>query len=200
LHDDEDAADEAVAIPLLPDDKKFEWKEIPLSMFVNDAQLKSDAIVEGDNLYFIGLMAQFYGSAHNFPVVRRGTLAMMSDEKIDTLTGPQKVFIAELQSWPGNSGSPVFLSLGGLRGSGLFVGQRFSFLGILLGGFQNKLIAPVVGKKELKFISGNELPTEVSFIVPATRVRELLDSKEAQKMRDVEVPRILKGAVQPPVN
>jgi hypothetical protein len=150
-------------------------------MFVDDAQLKSDAIVEGDNLYFIGLMAQFYGSAHNYPVVRRGTLAMISDEKIDTPTGPQKVFIAELQSWPGNSGSPVFLSLGGLRGGSLSLGQRFSFLGILTGTFQNEWIAPVVGKKELKFKSGNELPTGVSFIVPATRVRELLDSKEVHK-------------------
>ncbi len=33
---------------------------------------------------------------------------MMTDEEIDTLAGPQKLFIAELQSWPGNSGSPVF--------------------------------------------------------------------------------------------
>jgi hypothetical protein len=55
---------------------------------------------------------------------------MMTDEEIDTLAGPQKLFIAELQSWPGNSGSPVFLSLGGVRGSVIIAGgsgrDRFS--------------------------------------------------------------------------
>ncbi|MGB9203699.1 MAG: hypothetical protein WCB94_06940 [Terriglobales bacterium] len=187
LHDDKDPADEAVAIPLLPDEHKFEFKTIPLTMFVDDAQLKSDAVVEGDNLYFIGLMAQFYGARHNYPIVRRGTLAMMSDEKIDTPAGPQKAFITELQSWPGNSGSPVFLSLGGLRGGSLMVGQKFSFLGILTGAFQNKLVAPIVGEQDIKFKSGNELPTGVSFIVPATRLREVLESQEAQRRRDAEI-------------
>jgi hypothetical protein len=76
------------------------------------------------------------------------------------------------------------------------LGQKFSFLGILTGAFQNKLIASVVGEKDLKFKSGNELPTGVSFIVPATRLREVLDSKEAQKRRNAEIPTI-KGAHQP---
>jgi hypothetical protein len=63
-------------------------------------------------------MTQYYGESKNYPVVRRGSLALMTDEQIDTPTGKQKAFIAELASWPGNSGSPVFLSLTGLRGKG----------------------------------------------------------------------------------
>jgi len=89
-------------------------------------------------------MTQYYGETKNYPVVRRGTLAIMTDEKIDTPTGRQNAFIAELQSWPGNSGSPVLLNLGGLRGSTLMAGSDLSFLGILSGSFVNRFILSVI--------------------------------------------------------
>lgn len=124
-----------VVVPLLPNQETVDFKDIPTAMFVDETTLKTDAIEEDDNLYFIGLMAQYYGVKRNYPVVRRGTLALMTDEPINTPNGQQKAFIAELQSWPGNSGSPVFLNLGGLRGNSLMLGQRLRFLGILAGGF-----------------------------------------------------------------
>jgi hypothetical protein len=143
FHDADDAVDIA-ALPLLPDQKKFDFKAIPITMFADDAKLRSRQVAEGDSLYFIGLMTQYYGETKNYPVVRRGTLAIMTDEKIDTPTGRQNAFIAELQSWPGNSGSPVLLNLGGLRGSTLMAGSDLSFLGILSGSFVNRFIQSVI--------------------------------------------------------
>jgi len=143
FHDADDAVDIA-ALPLLPDQKKFDFKAIPITMFADDAKLRSRQVAEGDSLYFIGLMTQYYGETKNYPVVRRGTLAIMTDEKIDTPTGRQNAFIAELQSWPGNSGSPVLLNLGGLRGSTLMAGSDLSFLGILSGSFVNRFILSVI--------------------------------------------------------
>jgi hypothetical protein len=188
LHSNDDA-DEAVVLPFLPDMQKFEFKAIPTDMFVSDSELKSDAVQEGDNLYFIGLMAQFYGTKRNSPVVRRGTLAMMTDEKVATLTGPQKVFIAELQSWPGNSGSPVFLNLNGFRGSTISVGGGLKFLGILLGSFLNK-VSGTVGN--LQFIGGDGANTGISLIVPAASLKAILDSDSAQKSRDQAISAIPK--------
>jgi hypothetical protein len=107
------------------------------------------------------LLTQYYGKKRNYPVVRRGTLAMMTDEEIDTLAGPQKLFIAELQSWPGNSGSPVFLSLGGVRGSVIIAGENFRFLGLVLGGYKNEFGASVVGEPGKMLEFGNELPIGV---------------------------------------
>src|SRR5579872_980551 len=66
FHTDNDA-DDVVAFPLLPDQKKFAFKAIPFAIFVNDATLKTNAVEEGDNLYFIGLMAQYYGFKQNYP-------------------------------------------------------------------------------------------------------------------------------------
>jgi|GEM_PF-6332439 hypothetical protein len=111
---------------------------------------------------------------------------MMTDEEIDTLAGPQKLFIAELQSWPGNSGSPVFLSLGGVRGSVIIAGENFRFLGLVLGGYKNEFGASVVGEPGKMLEFGNELPIGVSFIVPASRLREVLDSPAAQSRRGAE--------------
>jgi hypothetical protein len=172
--------------PLAPDQQKFETKGIPIAMFVTDTQLKSDAVAEGDTLFFIGLMTQYYGNKRNYPVVRRGTLALMTDEEIETPAGPQKAFTAELQSWPGNSGSPVFLSLGGLRGSVLQVGQRFGFLGLVLGTYTNQFSAPVVDDRAT-FTMGGQLPIGISFIVPASCIRAVLDSSVAQGIRDATI-------------
>ena len=140
-----------------------------------------------DDLYFIGLLAQFYGSERNYPVIRRGTLALMTTEDIPSPTGPQNLFIAELQSWPGNSGSPVFLSLGGLRNGSLLVGQDLHFLGILLGDFVNKIPATLVGGEQLQLGDNNAANVGVSLIVPASKIRSVLNSPEAQKQRDAEI-------------
>jgi len=182
-HSEKDA-DEAVALDFLPSRDKFDFKVIPVDMFVDDALLKSADVQEGDSLYFIGLLAQFYGEKRNYPVVRRGTLAMTTDEDIPTKAGSAHLFIAELQSWPGNSGSPVFLSLGGMRHGGVVTGENFRFFGILLGVFNSVIPVDVLETSKALVGSKNPLPVGVSLIVPAMSLRQLLDSKEAQSSRD----------------
>jgi hypothetical protein len=182
-----DDADEAVATDCLPNKDFVDFRTIPTSMFADDAILKSSDVEEGDSLYFIGLFAQFYGTLKNYPVVRRGALAMMTDEDVTTETGPQRLFIAELQSWPGNSGSPVFLSLGGLRRGGLMLGENLRFLGILLGDFKNVIPATIVGGPSLILGSPDAANVGVTLIVPATSLKAVLDSKDAQSYRDKEI-------------
>jgi hypothetical protein len=186
-------ADEAVAIDFLPNKELIDFRTIPTSMFVDEAMLKSSDVEEGDTIYFIGLMAQFYGSKKNFPVVRRGTLAMMTDEDVPSPTGPRRVFVAELQSWPGNSGSPVFLSLGGLRHGGIMTGENLRFLGILLGNFVNRIPATVVVGQQ----SDEPANVGVSLIIPAMQLTDILDSAEAQSYRDAEIKRFLKAPKSP---
>ncbi len=185
---DNDNAVDVAALPILPSFDRYNYKAIPLKMFVDDELLKTQQVAEGDSLYFIGLMAQYYGEKRNYPVVRRGTLALMTDEKIDTPTGMQRAFIAELASWPGNSGSPVFLSLGGMRQGSLKIGLDLHFLGILSGSFQNRIKATVPDATTV--IGGNELNTGISFIVPAAQVKRVLDSPAAQQERDIQIKRL----------
>ena len=189
FHDLKDNGDEAVVLPFLPDQAQFEFKTVPLAMFADDETIKMEKLAEGDTLYFIGLMAQFYGSERNFPVIRRGTLALMTDEKMDTPWGPERAFIAELNSWPGNSGSPVFLNLSGFRDAGTIIGPpNIRFMGILLGNFQNKLKATTVDS--FTAVLGNDANIGVSFMLPASRVREVLEGGPAQQNRDIQIQQL----------
>ena len=171
---------------VLKDPRGAFLKEIKLRLNLKQAE----KVAEGDLLYFIGLMTQYYGDLKNYPVVRRGALGIMTDEKIETPTGRQKAFIAELTSWPGNSGSPVFLNLTGLRGGNLSLGVNLKFLGILCGSFLNKFKATVLNADTL--VAGNDLNTGVSYIIPADRVRAVLDSPAAQANRDAQIQQLNK--------
>jgi hypothetical protein len=184
FHDDDSAVDVA-ATPVTVSLESVQVRTIPLSMFADDATLKKENVAEGDALYFIGLMAQYYGVERNYPVVRRGTFALMTDEMIDTPTGRQNAYIAELASWPGNSGSPVSLSLGGLRGSQLLLGAKIQFLGILSGSFLNRVNATLLNATTIA--AGDAAETGISFIVPASKLKSVLDSAPAQALRDSEI-------------
>lgn len=184
FHDSNPATDVAIA-PLLPDRDKLDYTYIPLSLFADDELLKSAKVVEGDSLNFVGLMSQYYGDSKNHPVVRHGTLALMTDEEIDTPTGRQYAFIAELASWPGNSGSPVFLNLGGLREGTLTAGVELHLLGILSGSFLNRVKGSTVDTATV--VGGNDLNTGISFVIPAAQIKKILDSPSAQRDRDRQI-------------
>jgi hypothetical protein len=187
FHDTSDATDVAIA-PLLPDQQKFDLLGIPTVMFADDELLKREKVVEGDSLNFVGLMSQYYGDSKNYPVVRHGTLALMTDEDIDTPTGRQHAFIAELSSWPGNSGSPVFLNLSGLRDGSLIGGMNLHLLGVLSGSFLNKVKGSTVDTATV--VGGNEFNTGISFIIPAGQIRKILDSPPAQQYRDIQIQKL----------
>ena len=180
----EDQAEDVVVLPLFPDEHEFEFTTISTRRFLSDQALHSGAVAEGDELYFIGLMEQYYGVRRNYPLVRRGTLALLTDESIDTPSGRQKVVIAELASWPGNSGSPVFLR-GGIAGRSLVEENRFTFLGMIVACFLNKFIVPLNGGQPGPQLEGGDKANiGVTSIVPATVIKKVLDSLPAQQERD----------------
>jgi hypothetical protein len=186
----ENQAEDVVATPLLPDNREFEFRAIPTTMFLNGRTLQSRAMAEGDELYFIGLMEQYYGAKRNYPLVRRGTLALLTDEDIDTPTGRQRVFIAALESWPGNSGAPVFL-LRGLRDSASETADKVGFLGIVVASFVNKVSIPLSTEQPGRQLEGGDKAnTGMTCIVPASVIVEVLGSLSAQQDRDARSRRV----------
>jgi hypothetical protein len=114
--DKEDPQNDIVVAPIVPDIKLIDFKVVPIGMFADSDLLKKRDVQEGDSVYLFGLMPQYYGEKKNYPVVRRGTLALLTDEAIQTAPDArQHAYLAELASWPGNSGAPVFPNLAGIR-------------------------------------------------------------------------------------
>jgi hypothetical protein len=58
-----------------------------------------------------GLLIQRMGETANLPIIRVGTIAAMSGEKIETKYGHHEAFLAELRSIDGLSGLPVCVDL-----------------------------------------------------------------------------------------
>jgi hypothetical protein len=185
LQDSTDTTNEAVVLPLLPDEAKFDFKAVPTSLFVTDETFFKANISEGDRVFFIGMLPQFYGQNRNYPVVRTGTLALLTDEKIAAPTGPHHLYVAEVSGWPGNSGSPVFLQLGGLRGGSLFLGTDVRMLGILLAYNNNRISAKI--DENLQYQWGTGENTGISFVLPATDLMAVLNGPAAQAQRDGEI-------------
>lgn len=184
--DEQDPTNEAAIFPLLPNQEKVDFKAIPTSMFVTSDTFAKANVSEGDRVFFIGLLPQFYGVSRNYPVVRTGTLALITDEKIPLgAIGSHHVYVAEISGWPGNSGSPVFLDLAGVRGGSLRLGEDLRMLGILLAESNNIISAKI--NQTLQYNWGNGENTGISYVLPAADLTTVLDGPAAQAARDREI-------------
>ena len=175
-------SDEAVAVPFVPDLERFDLKGLPVQTFATSETLKQENVSEGDSVFFIGLMPQFYGTVKNVPVVRKGSLALLTDEPVPTPTGLQRGYICEVGGWQGNSGSPVFLSLGGVRRNVVFAGEKYLLLGILISYYSNSRSAESVDTATLTVNDPSNIG--LAFVLSSERIKQILDAPIAQQLRD----------------
>jgi len=113
---------------------------------------------------------------------------MLPEEKLDTtLHKKGKLFLADLHAFHGNSGSPVFVNLGGMHHGSFFAGDRYILLGLISGYYPESagfsVPAATVLTGEVRDNSG------IATIVPGEELIKLLNSKEVQANRDNEVAR-----------
>jgi hypothetical protein len=164
-----------------------DYLTFPLNSFSTENSLKQSKVSEGDSVYLVGLMPQFTGENRNYPVVRHGYIALLSDEPIPL--GPnvkEKVYALELGSWPGQSGSPVFLSLGGMRNGAMMLGESFFLLGLMLGFVPNQRPFETVSPTN-SVLLGDPSNIGISYVLPASEILKVLNSKEAQQQRDADI-------------
>ena len=183
LDDKEDPNADIAVFQIRLDYTKIDYMVFPIKSFTSENSLKQSNVVEGDAVYLIGLMPQFTGENRNYPLVRHGYIALLSDEPIPLGTNiKEKVYALELGSWPGQSGSPVFLSLGGYRNGGMVLQESYPLLGVMLGYVKNAIPFEVTPADSV--LIGDTSNVGVSFVLPASEILKVLNSKEAQKQRD----------------
>src|SRR3989344_7101912 len=126
----------------LPDQSVYDFKFIPDNLIASKEVITTNEIVEGDEVFFVGLFTSHIGQKKNQPIIRFGKVALISDEKIEwkEKDKPAKfmdLLMLECQSFGGNSGSPVFYQLNPLRKPGqISIGGPIVFLaGIMAGRF-----------------------------------------------------------------
>jgi hypothetical protein len=174
--------------------QEFDVRGTGFFVFYPSDFLKQHRIVEGEPLFFAGFFYQFPGSKRMEPIVRQGIIAMMPSDKVPFVGMAEKVYLADLHAFGGNSGSPAFINLGGYHAGSMMLGDDYRLLGVVNGGltedenFNLELTATLKGKGAAN--SG------ISTIVPADEVQALLDDPRLQKLRDDAVKAQATGAGQ----
>lgn len=177
-----------LAVGLVKLDRDYmDYKTISTNTFATNKVLNEQVVEEGDHLFFSGLLLQYYPYLNQTklePVVRGGLLALIPQEKLPTVMGglPGNVYLAEAHVFGGNSGSPVFVDVGGNREHSTGAALDYRLLGVVSGEvFETETLSVQVtssGKANAQANSG------LSMIVPAQEILNFLNSKQFQSFRD----------------
>jgi hypothetical protein len=175
-------------IPMAPDQDVYDYKVVPEDMFASIEKVKELKITEGDEVFFTGLFASFYGERKNYPIVRFGRVALITDETVpwpeDTNKEPLALhlYLIEAQSFGGNSGSPVFFYLTGMRDPAQIRlgGYDLVLAGVMKGYFSNGSEVKIFETRKTPYSFQN---VGIAAVVPAYQIREILYSPEVRAYR-----------------
>jgi hypothetical protein len=157
----------------------FEIRYVSPEWIPRKDSLKSLNIGEGTNVFFIGLFTQYAGKQKNYPIIRSGKLALVTDEKIQIGKMEREVYLMETFTFGGNSGSPVFFSLNDPEH--IFkVGWEIRLAGIISGYLhvENK----IKGREEDIDLKSTE-NSGIAVVTPSYLLYEMLFYDEVVKAR-----------------
>jgi hypothetical protein len=172
---------DVVAISVVLNQDTFETIYVPDSLIQSTELLTSLAVEEGDDVFFGGLFTHFHGETNNIPVFRFGKIASMESVRIRTPSGFAQFFLAEAQSYPGFSGSPVFVKESmGKTGRLIARPPRIFLWGIMTGYLKDRNALEVKETAAYAILDSN---TGMALISPGNYLREILESERAKTFR-----------------
>lgn len=185
-HPKTDVAAAAVRVSIPEDDLRV----MSADALATNELLETQAVSEGDDVFFSGLFAPHYGVGRPQPIIRFGNISLMPREpvtvQIDPVTEAQvDAYLVEARSWGGQSGSPAFLYFAPDRHPGSITftqGQpTFVVLGIVQGHWRHKAgaLAPDPSGEGLI-----EINMGISIVIPAQKVMEVLMAERLKAQRD----------------
>jgi hypothetical protein len=181
-----------------PSSDGIQLASVLTGMFVEEMDVKSNIIEVGNEVFMIGRFINHEGKARNTPSARFGNISMLPGEPIyvDAKTSPQESFAVELRSMCGYSGSPVFVTVENpMRHFANSVRDREYLLGVHWGHIvepwtvETKIVrkamptALAADEIEVNQVSAN---TGMNGVVPAWRLKELLDMPRFKDVREAE--------------
>jgi hypothetical protein len=198
--DPDQTASVDVAVTHLPEPPPgVEIGTIPDTMFaVGDVLEKNVGI--GCEAFIIGLFTKMTGTRRNIPLIRTANIAMMPSEKIPLVkigdwVGESEMYLIEVRSLGGLSGSPIFAyeTVGFQRpkipnqkttGPELMAGTGASyFLGLMHGHWMIR--EQDANRVQIDSVQDGEgsIATGISLAVPAKKILEVLNHPELVAMR-----------------
>jgi hypothetical protein len=181
VHDD--ASVDLVVIPVSqPDPKVYELVVVEDTLLSSKQDFKDLGIGEGSDVFFTGMFLPHLGTNRNYPIVRFGKVALLSEEKISWNGTPTELYLMETLAFGGNSGSPVFFYLGldRLPGSLVVGAPTLKMAGVVLGFFND--LEPIVAI-ETNSVAVAKLNSGIAAVIPAYLLHEILYGQELKAKR-----------------
>lgn len=177
-----DGSVDIAVIPAVPDEKTIDFKFLDEDLVTTKTGFSELKIAEGSGVFFTGLFTPYVGAQRNYPIVRFGTVALVTDEKINWGGAMMDLYLMETASYGGNSGSPVFFYLGSDREPGsIIVGPPLLKLaGVMMGAFQDVRPVRVIEQSSTTVSTSN---MGIAAVVPAYKLHEILFGPELTKQR-----------------
>lgn len=174
-----DASVDLAVIPVLPDQKKFDFKFIPDEFILTKEESTNLIIPEGAEVFFPSLVFPYSGAGEMYPCFRFGRVVLVTDEKIERQGKPTALYLIETGSFGGNNGAPVFFYSGSKRASG---GQpALKLAGVMQGTFGDALLEiKIIEKRKASIPFSN---VGISAVMPAYKLYEVLFSEELKRQR-----------------
>ncbi len=141
---------------------------------------------QGEDIVHAGLLLNYHGREQNFCVVRRGHVALVTSELINSWYGPANYHLIDLQAYPGHSGGPVWVLYPTKQ-----TGVTMFLLGVLVGAYpelQETLQIQRAGLKKIEYYS-----LGISMVVPSSKIIEIINSPKMEEMRKRDEPRPKSG-------
>lgn len=178
-----DKSVDLAVIPFLPNQEIFKFKYLTDEMVTTKEDFNKMGISEGSEVFFTGLFTPHVKTMKNYPIVRFGKVALISEEKIDWDDTPSELYLIESSSFGGNSGSPVFYYLGAERKPGmLIVGQPvLKLAGVMKGSFNEIRPIKLVETRQTLVSTSN---MGIAAVVPAYKLHKLLFNDELKNLRE----------------
>jgi hypothetical protein len=154
--------------------------------------LPTSLMTTGANLFFSGMFSEYLGATKMEPIVRFGRVAMLPQEKVNYYGVPEDLILAEVFSFGGNSGSPVFYYEGMERQNGnaiVFGAPSIKLAGVMQGYFfgnEHPIGSAAASGATVQSPQGS-IPvfppnSGIAAIIPAQKILDILDYPEL-KMR-----------------
>lgn len=171
-------------IPAIPEIQLYDFKTLPSSMLTTKEDVKAMNITEGADVFFTGMFTSYLGNDKNYPIVRFGRMALLSEEKIEFDKMLRDLYLVEIFSFGGNSGSPVFFYLGSDRmpGSLIVDSPVLKLAGVMLGTYVKRSPLQEILTGGTQTVSLDNIG--IAAVVPSYYLWEIIFSEELKKLRE----------------
>ncbi len=169
-----DSTVDLAVVPAYPDLNRYDFLFTPVGMIAPLDFFKRENIVEGDEVFYMGMLDSHIGIFKNIPIVRFGKIAQLSDEKYLVEKGYTELYLVEAIISKGNNGSPLYYYTASNKDTGNNIIPAKLFL------------AGIVSENYGEDKNDNGLVN----VVPAYKLTELLTIPAVVKEREKEFARM----------